>query len=681
MRSSLVLNNELKDELSPYLQKHSNDPINWQSWNDKTLEKAQKENKIIFLSIGYLACHWCNVMHKETFTDNSVAKILNNNFISIKVDREERPDLDKIYMESLHHMGLSGGWPLTIFLLPNQTPFYGGTYFTTNIFKQIITDISKAFIHHKSQLEESAFVFTDALKQSLNNKNISTDPLKINECVNDETNRLIFSKISQHIDKKNGGLLGAPKFPMPDFGLFLFEYYKIYKDQGSLENLSLVLDKMANGGIYDHLHGGFFRYSTDNSWDTPHFEKMLYDNGQLIKLYSKSYTLDQKEDYRKVIFNTINFIEKKLKSSEGGFYCSLDADSGDEEGSFYTWNREEIDKILGVDSDLFCNYFSISEEGNWINKKNILKKIKNINEHNFKEKINSNISKLNIHRNKRTHPKLDNKILASWNAILLTGLLEAYQVFKEPKFLNLALENASFLEKRMIKEDKISHVYNGQKAYINGFLEDYAWIIQAFFSLYKITLNEKWLINAQKLINKTITNFYDKKEGFFFFSDKETSKTIVNTKEIYDGSISSSNSIMAQNLILAGIIFNNNIYTSIANKMILLLKDKLLENPTYYLSWSQLFLMKSKPFLTLIIIGKDSKKWIKEINSKEYINIITLGSEEESTIPILKDKHPQNKEITVAHICAETFCQNPIYDLDILVKRLDNFEKKELGKY
>ena len=426
--------NKLANETSPYLLQHANNPVNWYPWGNEALEKARAENKLIIISIGYAACHWCHVMEHESFEDTSVAQLMNDSYISIKVDREERPDIDQIYMDAAYLLTGRGGWPLNVIALPDGRPVYAGTYFRKNDWTKILLYFKDLYQKEPDTFDQEAGKLTNAMKEmkvpGIDDKSSSFTKNEIEDS---------FRKIISIIDFSLGGTNGAPKFPMPNIHQFLLTYYFHTEDQKAIEAVKITLDNMANGGIYDHIGGGFARYSTDETWKVPHFEKMLYDNGQLVSLFSNAYKITGDETYKKVVYETLEFIKRELTDESGGFYSSLDADSEGEEGKYYVWDKKEIDNLLGNSSELFCDYYSVSSIGNWegnnilfINQKreDLLKKYQ-ISEEVFNKTISSSKKILFDVRNKRVKPGLDDKILTSWNALMLRGYVDAYLAFGE----------------------------------------------------------------------------------------------------------------------------------------------------------------------------------------------------------------------------------------------------------
>ena len=495
------MSNNLINETSPYLLQHAYNPVNWNPWNKKYLEQAKKENKLVIISIGYSSCHWCHVMERESFEDSLAASLMNEKFISIKVDREERPDVDQVYMNAVQLMTGSGGWPLNVVALPDGRPIWGGTYFSKDQWINALTQISNIYTK-----EPERFInYANTLEKGIKSLDvINTDENKA-EIGFEELEKYI-ENIASKIDKNHGGFSGAPKFMMPNNIHLLLRTGHQNNDKAILDLVNLTLEKMAYGGVYDQIGGGFSRYSTDEKWHIPHFEKMLYDNAQLISLYSDAYLITKNESYKNVVYETINFILQELTDSNGGFYSSIDADSksldGEEkEGAYYIWTESELRSLLKDEFKLFADYYNINKYGYWEDENYVL--IKNRSDVEFSKEFNVSkediIKKKNVWKNilirarsKRARPNIDDKILASWSGLMINGLVDAYSVFEEEKFLDAANSCAEFILENMIKSDGgLYHSHKDGTSKINGYLEDYSAVIQAFLNLYENTLNEK----------------------------------------------------------------------------------------------------------------------------------------------------------------------------------------------
>ncbi|MCP4551453.1 MAG: thioredoxin domain-containing protein, partial [Bacteroidetes bacterium] len=498
--------NHLINESSPYLLQHAHNPVNWYPWGTEALEKAKRENKLIIISIGYAACHWCHVMEHESFEDEEVAKFMNNNFIAIKIDREERPDIDQVYMNAVQLISGRGGWPLNCITLPDGRPIYGGTYFPKAQWMEMLTRVSQFIKQNPDKAEQQAIALTEGVRS---NEMILKNTEEVSFKISDLNN--IFDAWKSNIDYKNGGQKRAPKFPLPVGYQFLLQYHYLTKNQDALKAVNITLDKMADGGIYDQIGGGFARYSTDAIWKVPHFEKMLYDNAQLVSLYSTAFQLNKNPNYKLIVKETLAFIQRELTSEEGGFYSSLDADSEGVEGKFYVWTMSEIRNVLGDQADLIIDYYNITEKGNWENGANILLKSSKDSRISSKHKISKSELELRVAdakgkllaaRAKRIRPGLDDKILTSWNALMLKAYVDAYRVFGVEDYLDAALKNAEFIMSKVKSTNhRLHRNYKNGESSINAFLDDYTFTISAFISLYQATFDEKWLTVAQDLTN------------------------------------------------------------------------------------------------------------------------------------------------------------------------------------
>jgi len=664
--------NKLANETSPYLLQHANNPINWYPWGNEALDKAKAENKLIIISIGYAACHWCHVMEHESFEDTSVAQLMNDFYVSIKVDREERPDVDQIYMDAAYLITGRGGWPLNIIALPDGRPVYAGTYFRKNDWTKILLYFKDLYQKEPDTLHTEAGKLTQAIK--------GMKVPKVKESSSSFTKREIeesFGKIISYIDFSYGGTKSAPKFPMPNIHQFLLTYYFHTKDPKAIEAVKITLDNIANGGIYDHIGGGFARYSTDEIWKVPHFEKMLYDNGQLVSLYSNAYKLTGDETYKKVVYETLEFVERELTDESGGFYSSLDADSEGEEGKYYVWSKQELDNLLGERSKLFCDYYSVSSIGNWegnnilfINQKkeDLLKKYQ-ISEEVFNKTISESKKILIDVRNKRVKPGLDDKILTSWNSLMLRGYVDAYAAFGEKNFLDAAVKNGEFILKNMMTEDgRLNRNYKNGKSNINAFLDDYSYTIEAFISLYEATFDEKWIYAAKNLADYVISNFVDSDSQMFFYTSDIDEVLITRKIEFSDNVTPSSNSSLAIGLIKLSKFFFNENYEEIVVKLISPIKQSAIKNPSFHAYWLTATMYLVYPYYEVGIVGSECFGK-RDLLGKDYFpNIVLFGSQESGTLDVLKDRYVNRK--TLIYVCEEGACQIPVEEVESEIKNL-----------
>ncbi len=674
--SSHTHTNRLANESSPYLLQHAHNPVEWFPWGEEALQKAKNEDKPILVSIGYSACHWCHVMEHECFEKDDVAAVMNDFFVNIKIDREERPDLDHIYMDAISAMGLRGGWPLNVFLTPDAKPFYGGTYFPQEHWLNLLGQISNAYINHRDDIFKSAESFAESLNQSEVHRYGLVDE---SQTFRKEDLDIAFDHISKQFDYSMGGMDKAPKFPMPSIYLWLLRDYALTGRRASLQHVELTLDKMAMGGIYDTIGGGFARYSVDSEWFAPHFEKMLYDNGQLLSLYSEAYTITKKPLYKEVIEETISWLKREMVSPEGGFYSALDADSEGIEGKFYCWNYEELVQLIHEDFELFMSYYSITKTGNWEHDMNILyKRLPDAvfaNEHSISEKKLQEcvIRWKNIlfaARDPREHPGLDDKILASWNGIMLRGLCDAYRILGDESILNTALMNAEFILTKLYDGKILFHSYKNKKTTVPGFLEDYTYVIEGYLALYEVSLDEQWLRHAITLINHVIDYFYDESEGLFFYTSSESEKLIARKKEIFDNVIPASNSSLARNLYHLGKLLNNDDWIEHGRKTASRFKKAFMADPSYLSNWGCLITNLVSPTAEIVISGKNSLELRKEIDTRYFPNKVICGSIEASTLPLLTDRKPQDEQ-TLIYLCFDKTCQLPTTSVTELFDQLN----------
>ena len=665
--------NALIHETSPYLLQHAHNPVDWYPWGDEALNRAKKENKMLLISIGYAACHWCHVMEHESYEDTVVANIMNKNFICIKVDREERPDVDQVYMNAAYLINGSGGWPLNALAMPAGKPFFAGTYFPKQNWIQLLEYFSNLYKTDPKKLEEQADHLSKGIRDienvPMNNSTVS---------FNMKTLDGMFSVFQNSIDMVNGGTKGTMKFPMPATWEYLLQYHYLSGNTEALKAVETTLDNMANGGIYDQIGGGFSRYVTDSLWHAPHFEKMLYDNAQLVTLYSHAFQLTENPLYKKIVCETIDFVKRELSSSEGGFYSSLDADSEGKEGKFYVWKKEEIQNTLGKDADLFDEYFGITERGNWESGENIpdrnmgeknLEKKYNLTNEELNQKINSLKSIVFEERKKRVHPNTDDKILTSWNALMAKGLIDAYRAFGDISFLSLAQKNIDFLLKNVqTKDGGLFRNYKNGEANIHGFLDDYAFTINALINLYQVNFDEKYLQKANNLNRYVVEHFFDKTSGMFFYTDDQYSNLIARKMEISDNVIPSSNSEMAKNLSLLGIYFENENYETQSAQMIKNVSDEIEKNPGYYSNWAQVMALQIRPPFEVAIVGNDWQPKLSLLQKKYLPNTIYLGGINEGGLPLLENKLMKGK--TMIYVCENKTCQRPVEDVQEAFKQI-----------
>lgn len=653
--------NRLQHSSSPYLLQHAHNPVDWYPWGDEALEKAKEEDKPILLSIGYSSCHWCHVMAHESFEDDSVAAYMNAHFVNIKLDREERPDIDDIYMDAVQAMGLRGGWPLNVFLTPEQKPFYGGTYFPKDNWLSLLENITSAYKDNYDKLNQSAEQFAASLQASEASKyNLSENATLLK----DEDLKDAIKSLSPKFDGKWGGIDKAPKFPMPSLWQYLAAYGSAFDDLEIKKHLLFTLDKIAEGGIYDQIGGGFSRYSVDGEWHVPHFEKMLYDNGQLMSLYANGYKISKNEKYKEILIESAQWLEREMTDNSGGFYSALDADSEGVEGKFYVWSYDEIATLAGDDFDLISKYYDVSKGGNWENH-NVLRRLTDddtfIKRNKITQKeLNEIVSRFKIsalsERSKRIRPGLDSKIISGWNGLALTGLLDAYQATGDSIFINMAKTNAVYIKSELIKNNKLIRT---KGLTTEGFLEDYAAVTQSFIKYYETTFDLEYLNLAISLTDHVVSDFYDEKEKLFFFTGNGSENLIARKKEIFDNVIPASNSIMAENLYKLGIMMDKEDYQVLAKEMVNQVSSLVKRETEYMSNWSLVTLMVNQSTAELIIVGNDLEEITKEINSKYIPNKIIMAHSEGTKLPLFEYKSAMNDQTTI-YVCFDKTCKRPV---------------------
>lgn len=653
--------NSLVHETSPYLLQHAENPVDWHPWGDEALAKAQQENKMLLISIGYAACHWCHVMEHESFEDEEVAKMMNEHFVCIKVDREERPDVDQVYMNAAYLINGSGGWPLNALALPDGKPFFAATYFPKDRWMQLLEFFAAQYKTNRKKLEEQATQLSEGIAD--------VEKVRFSDLAPDfhisEAERL-YEAIKKIIDPQFGGLASSQKFPMPSVWEFLLHYFYKTGEKGALKGVESTLINMAQGGIFDQLGGGFSRYATDTKWHAPHFEKMLYDNAQLIALYSHAWQLTGKELYKKTVSDTIQFVKRELTSPEYGFYSSIDADSEKEEGRFYVWSYDEVNEILGSEAPLFCEYYGITKNGNWEKNKNIPDIhygntsgiLFRIAHNELEKKLESSRKKLFDEREKRIRPATDDKILTSWNAMMVSGLLSAYRAFQQQEYYDLAKSNLDFLLKTALQKDNsLYRNYKNGKSTVHAFLDDYAFLIKALLDFYQVTFEIDYLHKAKDLVRYVEDHFFDDSNKMFFYTDSSHSNLIARNQEISDNVIPSSNSVMANNLFVLSMYLEDRNMEQRAATMLNNVKKEMKQNPAYYSNWAQLLLqIITRPF-EVAIMGSDAKNKSAEMQKNYLPDVLFMGGTVES-LPLMTNKLVDGK--TMIYVCQNKSCQKPV---------------------
>lgn len=668
--------NRLIHSASPYLLQHANNPVDWYEWGAEALAKAKHEQKPILVSIGYSACHWCHVMEHESFENQAIADLMNEHLVCIKIDREERPDIDQIYMEAVQAMGINGGWPLNVFLTPEQKPFYGGTYFPPKNWAQLISSLAHTFKIKREEINASADELTNHLNVNDLHRFAKQDSIDVNR---GDVNKMV-SILHSRFDNVWGGLDKSPKFVMPSIWQFLLKHHAINPtaNKQSLEMVELTLNKIYQGGIYDQLGGGFSRYSVDGEWFAPHFEKMLYDNAQLLSLYSEAYSTTKNADYKKVVYETVGWLKREMIHQEGGLFSALDADSEGIEGKFYTWTFDEWMDALGDNSNVLLAYFNATKEGNWGHGRNILIRNENnarfmshynINKHELDILVEQGKQKLMDARSKRIRPELDDKIICSWNAMTVKGLLDAYNAFDEKRLLHFAEGVIHFMETNLIADGKVFRTFKIKRSTTEGFLEDYAFLIQAYIALYQSTFNESYLSHAQHWCEYTLLNFFDQEQGFFYFTSSQAEPLIARKKEIFDNVIPASNSVMAQNLYHLGILLDNIDWKNKAEAMATQLSSVITQEPGYMSNWGILLEEIVQGMAEVVIVGTNAESIRAELAKHHLPFTLFLGATKSSRLPLFEGREATDDKTRI-YVCFNKTCQLPVETADEAIAQI-----------
>lgn len=659
--------NRLLKESSPYLRQHAENPVDWYPWCDEAFNKATKEEKLLLISIGYSSCHWCHVMEHETFSDPEAAALMNRFFVCVKVDREERPDIDAVYMNAVQLMSGQGGWPLNCFVLPDGRPVYGGTYFPREQWMRILHHLNALWKDEKEKVLDYAERLTQGVQLS--------DLVEIPETPSVFEMQYLAKMVSrwkQHFDTIEGGPNRAPKFPLPNNYLFLLRYAVVQNDNAILEHVLLTLNKIAMGGIYDQLGGGITRYSTDMIWKVPHFEKMLYDNAQIISLYSEAYRLTKSTLYKEMIDKTIAFcIREWSGGANGGFFSAFDADSEGEEGKYYIWKKEELKQLLGEDYTWFADYYQLNQLGEWEghyillrreNDEQFIRK-RGMEREDFIRRKNAAHEILLQARSKRTAPLLDDKILCSWNAMMITALCDAWKATGEPSYLKKAEETAHFILREMLRGDGgLYHCFHKNKAYVNGFLEDYSFSIEAFNTLFELSGNEFWLNYSIRWVEYCDTHFYDSARNLYFFTSSLDQQLISRKTEFADNVIPSSNSSMARALFALGVLSGNQEYSSRAGKMLEVIYPHMMQYASGYSNWAILLLEHLTEKQEAVVSGPHSEQHCLRLWSVYRPFLKVLRASAPSDLPLLKNRFKTGED--QIYICRNNSCNLPFAGAD-----------------
>lgn len=666
--------NSLIHETSPYLLQHAYNPVNWLPFGEKAFETARLENKPVLISIGYSACHWCHVMERESFEDNEVAMLMNKHFVNIKVDREERGDVDILYMQAVQLMTGQGGWPLNCFVLPDGRPFYGGTYFNKTQWLNILRNLADIYSTNPDKVNSYAEDLTNGIRQSEQIFTVNRQESGIDK----EVLKSSLARWRERLDNKNGGANRAPKFPLPSNYQFLLRYAMLEKDKVWQDYVELTLTKMAFGGINDQLRGGFSRYSTDILWKVPHFEKMLYDNAQLASLYCEAYSYTKNELYKETALSILDFVEQEWLTSEGGFYSAYDADSEGEEGKYYVWNELDLKDFLGDEYPLFSKYYEINDKGYWEHGNYILMRSENIalllSEFNLdKEQLQSRINACKVilkrEAESRVKPALDDKIITSWNAMMCTAYAKAYLTFGDEKHRVIALRSAGFIHKHLGQTDgKLYRTYKNGTSKIDGFLEDYAFTIESLIHCYLISQDETFLYRSKSMTELVLTEFENLESELLYYTGISASSLIVRTTEVSDNVIPASNSQMAINLFQLGAYFSRPDWQMRAERMLSLFGEEMKTYGAGYSNWACLALHLAYPFREITIVGNNVNEKLLDLVKQGITNAIFAVHALPSELPLVKDKFVSNK--TLFYVCRGKVCNAPVDSVEETLKLL-----------
>jgi uncharacterized protein YyaL (SSP411 family) len=659
MQQSAKYTNKLINETSPYLLQHAHNPVNWYPWGDEAFEKAQSEDKPLLVSIGYSACHWCHVMEHESFEDEETAKVMNEHFVNIKVDMEERPDVDQIYMAFVQVTTGRGGWPMNVFLTPDKLPFFGGTYFPPlprygmPSFRQILTSVAEAYRDRRDEIANSAADILAELRR-VTSANVPVGDFST------ELMDVAFDSFSRSFDERNGGFGGAPKFPASMSMEFLLRYWKRTGTDRALEMVEKTARKMAEGGIYDQLGGGFHRYSVDAVWLVPHFEKMLYDNAQLIRIYVHLYQITLSEFFKRIAVETLEYVKREMLDASGGFYSTQDADSEGEEGKFFVWTPGEIDAILGEkDAPTFCEYFDVTTAGNF-EEKNIL----NVKQPNVSAPAPSLSSKLFEAREQRVKPFRDEKVLTAWNGLMLAAFAEASAVFQNDEYLAIAKRNADFLLSALRHDGRLLRTWKNGRAKLDAYIEDYANLADALIELFQVSGDPKYLNDARETADAMIAEFWDEENGGFYFTAHDHEELIVRNKDFTDNATPSGNSAAADVLLKLSKLTGHEKYERYATRTLSIAAGQARRYPQGFGRALSVMETTLTPTKEIVLIGDDlidleSEVWTTYIPNKVVAK--STGGNTQAKIPLLENREMIEGKAT-AYICENFVCERPVTD-------------------
>ena len=680
--------NRLINETSPYLLQHANNPVDWYAWGEEALSRARAEDKPILLSIGYSACHWCHVMERESFENDAIAGIMNNHFVNIKVDREERPDLDAVYMEAVQMLTGSGGWPMTVFLTPDCKPFYGGTYFPPvdrhNMpgFPRLLETVAQAYRNSHSEIQRVTGQLTEQMGRTAN---MPRGTGALDESILHNA----YNQLATNFDYQNGGVGSAPKFPQAMTLEILLRYHAHGHNDRALSMLNLTLEKMARGGIYDQIAGGFHRYSTDTFWLVPHFEKMLYDNALLARLYLHAWLATGRALYRRIAEETLDYVLREMTGEHGGFFSATDADSEGEEGKFFVWSPAEIEEALGrEDATIFGAFFGVSQRGNFEGKNilNIGVKAADFSERQgvplerLVDIIRRGRETLRLAREEREHPLLDDKALASWNGLMLRAFAEAGAALERQDYLDAASRNASFLLEDMRPEGKLLRSYREGQAKLPGFLEDYSFVADGLLSLYESTFERRWLDAAVELTNEMISLFWDEGGACFYDTGRDHEVLVVRPRDVFDNAQPCGGSVASDLLLRLSVVTGNEDYAAKAIAPLRTLAELMGRAPAGTGRWLAALDFYLSPPKEVAVIGPSddpaTTALLREVNGRYLANRVVVGADGESDaassgLPLLEGRGMVNGRPT-AYVCENYACKLPVTEAEALAAQLQD---------
>ncbi|PLR78416.1 hypothetical protein CU633_05405 [Bacillus sp. V3-13] len=677
--------NRLIAEKSPYLLQHAHNPVDWYPWGEEAFEKAKRENKPVFVSIGYSTCHWCHVMERESFEDEEVAKLLNERFVSIKVDREERPDIDSIYMNICQLMTGHGGWPLNVFITPDQKPFYAGTYFPPESkygvpgFKEVVTQLYDQYQNKRDKIDTIAEEAAEALRQSAERSGA--------ELPSEDVLHKTYQQLSNRFNSIYGGFGDAPKFPMPHTLMFLLKYYKWTDAEIALKMVERTLNAMADGGIYDHIGFGFARYSVDEQWLVPHFEKMLYDNALLLYTYAEAYQITGESRYKEIVEQIVTFVDREMTDEKGAFYSAIDADSEGAEGKYYVWSKKEIIDLLGEkDGEFYSRIYDITPKGNFEgeNIPNLLQDnmAKTFSEAGLtmeegKQKLEELRKVLHQKRTERVYPHLDDKILTAWNALMIAGLAKAGQALQNKAYIEKAEKALQFIEEQLVVDGQLLARYRDGEAKYPAYLDDWAFLLWSYLEMYQGTANMTYLNKAVDAAGKMRPMFWDEQAGGFFFTRADSESLIVREKQGYDGAIPSGNSVAAANLLRLGHFTGDTKWLDMADEILKVFKPDIEAYGSGHTFLLQCLLLKEYPMKEVVIVGEAEPRLdlVAELRSKyaPELAVVTSTSDEGLETIYERGYRPLADRSLTVYICENFACKQPLTSKDevLSVLKLD----------